>query len=82
MSHLDTFDLLYRSLCALLFNYVPMSGHPGGSVSSGRFVAGMAAGRFDVTPTHDCPTHCPFRQICEHSPARARRKGAGEEAEP
>ena len=33
------FDLIYRSLCALMFNYVPTSGHPGGSVSSGRFVA-------------------------------------------
>jgi transketolase len=33
------FDLIYRSLCALMYNYVPMSGHPGGSVSSGRFVA-------------------------------------------
>ncbi|MBN1824654.1 MAG: hypothetical protein JW958_00225 [Candidatus Eisenbacteria bacterium] len=36
--HQETFDLIYRSLCALLFNYVPMSGHPGGSISSGRFV--------------------------------------------
>jgi transketolase len=34
-------DLFYRSLCALLYNYVPMSGHPGGSISSGRFVAGL-----------------------------------------
>ena len=34
------FDLVYRSLCAMLYNYVPMSGHPGGSISSGRFVAG------------------------------------------
>ena len=33
------FDLIYRSLCALMYNYVPMSGHPGGSISSGRFVA-------------------------------------------
>jgi transketolase len=41
LSRLDTFDLLYRSLCALLYNYVPMSGHPGGSVSSGRFVHGI-----------------------------------------
>ena len=32
------FDLVYRSLCALLYNYVPTSGHPGGSISSGRFV--------------------------------------------
>ena len=39
LDHLEAFDLLYRSLCALLFNYVPTSGHPGGSISSGRFVA-------------------------------------------
>jgi transketolase len=26
----ETFDMLYRSLCALLYNYVPTSGHPGG----------------------------------------------------
>ena len=37
----EAFDLFYRSLCALLYNYVPMSGHPGGSISSGRFVAGL-----------------------------------------
>ena len=34
----ETMDLLYRSLCALLFNYVPVSGHPGGSISSGRII--------------------------------------------
>lgn len=34
----ETYDLIYRSLCALLYNYVPMSGHPGGSISSGRYV--------------------------------------------
>jgi len=34
-------DLFYRSLCALLYNYVPTSGHPGGSISSGGFVAGL-----------------------------------------
>jgi len=37
----ETFDMLYRSLCALLYNYAPTSGHPGGSISSGRFVAGL-----------------------------------------
>lgn len=37
----DELDLIYRSLCAILFNYVPGSGHPGGSISSGRFVAGL-----------------------------------------
>jgi len=37
----ETFDQIYRSLCALMYNYVPMSGHPGGSISSGRFVTGL-----------------------------------------
>jgi transketolase len=41
----ETLDLLYRSLCALLFNYVPTSGHPGGSISSGRIVAALL---FDI----------------------------------
>ena len=41
VGHFETFDLIYRSLCALLFNYVPASGHPGGSISSGRFAAGI-----------------------------------------
>jgi len=37
----ERYDLIYRSLCALMFNYVPMSGHPGGSISSGRIVSGI-----------------------------------------
>jgi len=35
---LDDFDLWYRTLCAILYNFAS-SGHPGGSVSSGHFVA-------------------------------------------
>ena len=35
----EAFDLVYRTLCAVMYNYVPLSGHPGGSISSGRFVA-------------------------------------------
>jgi transketolase len=35
----EAFDLIYRTLCAVMFNYAPLSGHPGGSISSGRFVA-------------------------------------------
>jgi len=35
----EVFDLVYRTLCAVMYNYVPLSGHPGGSISSGRFVA-------------------------------------------
>jgi transketolase len=34
-------DAVYRTLCAMLYNYVPMSGHPGGSISSGRFVSSL-----------------------------------------
>lgn len=37
----ETLDAAYRSLCAMLYNYAPMSGHPGGSISSGRFVAAL-----------------------------------------
>src|SRR5688572_5147906 len=35
----ETLDLFYRTLCAVLYNYAPLSGHPGGSISCGRFVA-------------------------------------------
>jgi transketolase len=41
LEHFEAFDLIYRTLCAVLYNYVPLSGHPGGSISSGRFVAGL-----------------------------------------
>jgi transketolase len=41
VAQFETLDLLYRSLCGVLFNYVPTSGHPGGSISSGRFVEGI-----------------------------------------
>ena len=39
LAHCETFDLLYRTLCAVMYNYAPLSGHPGGSISSGRFVS-------------------------------------------
>lgn len=38
VSSFDKLDLAYRTLVAILFNYVPTSGHPGGSISSGRLV--------------------------------------------
>jgi len=41
LARFEALDLAYRSLCALLYNYVPMSGHPGGSISSGRFVQAL-----------------------------------------
>jgi transketolase len=39
--HFEQLDLLYRSLCALMYNYVPASGHPGGSISAGRFLSAL-----------------------------------------
>jgi len=35
---LNQINLLYRTLCAILYNFVPTSGHPGGSISSGHIV--------------------------------------------
>ena len=45
INHYEAFDLIYRTLCAVMYNYAPVSGHPGGSISSGRFVARLL---FDV----------------------------------
>jgi transketolase len=47
LARLEDIDSAYRALCALLFNYVPTSGHPGGSVSSGRFVQAILFGALD-----------------------------------
>lgn len=41
LANLEALDLVYRSLCSAMFNYVPQSGHPGGSISSGRFVQAL-----------------------------------------
>ncbi|HET6496195.1 MAG TPA: hypothetical protein VFH61_12620, partial [Thermoleophilia bacterium] len=51
LADFERLDLVYRSLCAILFNYVPTSGHPGGSMSSGRFVAGILydAAEYDLS---------------------------------
>lgn len=38
---LEQIDLVYRTLCGILYNFVPTSGHPGGSISSGRIVEGL-----------------------------------------
>ena len=46
----ETLDAAYRALCAMLYNYAPQSGHPGGSISSGRFVSTLLfdAMRYDL----------------------------------
>ena len=41
LSFFEKLDLIYRTLCGILYNFVPTSGHPGGSISSGRMVEGL-----------------------------------------
>ncbi len=43
---LEFLDLCYRTLCAVMFNHAS-SGHPGGSISSGRFVASLIFNQMD-----------------------------------
>jgi len=54
----------------------------------GEFLTAMREGRFDLLPTDDCPGYCPFRQVCQFSPARnelkrpsQRRSGGADEGE-
>ncbi|MFQ5603517.1 MAG: hypothetical protein ACE5HS_09645 [bacterium] len=46
-NYLEGIDLVYRTLCAILYNFVPLSGHPGGSISSGRIVEGLLFSHLD-----------------------------------
>lgn len=48
----DAFDLIYRTLCAVMYNYAPLSGHPGGSISSGRFVQRLLFDVMDYDLSH------------------------------
>ena len=38
---LEAMDAAYRALCAMMYNFVHGSGHPGGSISSGRIVSAL-----------------------------------------
>jgi len=40
VAQLERFDLVYRTVCSMMFNFT-QSGHPGGSVSSGRIVTSL-----------------------------------------
>ncbi|MBU2574523.1 MAG: hypothetical protein KKH28_10645 [Elusimicrobia bacterium] len=44
---LEDIDLIYRTLVAVLYNFVPASGHPGGSISSGRIVQALLFSSMD-----------------------------------
>ncbi|MBD3162005.1 MAG: hypothetical protein GF346_06910 [Candidatus Eisenbacteria bacterium] len=52
---LDRYELLYRTLCGILYNFVPTSGHPGGSISSGRIVTSLLFGllEYDLSDLDD-----------------------------
>ena len=47
ISALIRFDIIYRTLCGILYNYVPRSGHPGGSISSGHIVEALMFSSMD-----------------------------------
>jgi transketolase len=55
-------DLCYRTLCAILYNFVPTSGHPGGSISSGRIVSSLLYEGLDYDFFH--PDRMDADQIC------------------
>lgn len=44
----EVLDMLYRSLCAILYNYAPTSGHPGGSISAGRAMVAVVFDSLDL----------------------------------
>src|ERR1019366_6896462 len=67
----ETLDRVYRALCAILYNYVPTSGHPGGSISSGRIVASAL---FDAL---DYDLASPSRQDAAVRPYAAANKARG-----
>jgi len=46
LESMEFLDLCYRTLCAVMFNHAS-SGHPGGSISSGRFVASLIYRQLD-----------------------------------
>ncbi len=47
LEYLEKFNSLYRSLCGVLFNFVPKSGHPGGSISAGRIIENLIFSTMD-----------------------------------
>ena len=60
----ETFDLFYRTLCAVMYNYAPLSGHPGGSISSGRFVARLLFDAMDYDLAHPNATRRRHHFLC------------------
>jgi len=44
---LEDIDLIYRTITAILYNFANASGHPGGSISSGRIAQGLLFASMD-----------------------------------
>ena len=44
---LEDIDLIYRTITAILYNFANASGHPGGSISSGRIAQGLLFSSMD-----------------------------------
>jgi transketolase len=53
----ESVDMIYRSVCAMMYNYVPTSGHPGGSISSGRFVSALLFDAMDYDFSNPLAEH-------------------------
>ncbi len=51
VNRFERFDEIYRATCALCFNYVPTSGHPGGSISAGRTMSALLFNTMDYDIT-------------------------------
>jgi len=69
--NLVCFDIVYRTLCGIMFNFVPSSGHPGGSISSGRIVQGL------IFNTMDYDISDPDRRDNDHLAYAAGHKAMG-----
>jgi len=67
----EKLDLVYRTLCSIMYNFVPTSGHPGGSISSGRFVQNI------VYKTADYDIKDPFLDFADMIVYAAGHKALG-----
>ena len=73
VSTLNRADTIYRTLCGILFNYVPTSGHPGGSISSGRIVQSLQFHTMDYDISD--PDALDADQLCYAAGHRSEARG-------
>lgn len=68
---LEKLDIVYRALVAILYNFAPTSGHPGGSISSGRIVSSL------IYKMLDYDMACPHRNDADILSYAAGHKALG-----